>query len=317
MVKTRTKAKGSSTPAAEPGRYRINVVAERTGIPAATLRAWERRYGIPTPSRTESAYRLYSEHDIGLLERMNDLCKSGLSAAEAAKTALEETPTPVVPAAQDMGRSKEALVEQILDAILRFDPFLLETVVSFAMSVAPPLTSFDQIFRPALQEIGSLWESGRISVAQEHLASEVIGRALRSMRLLVEPSEGDRLVLLACLEDEEHALPLYGVAFRFASWGYRTVVLGPRTPPSALATAVDALKPTVIGLSATIAPPAQQAKRIVEAYAEACRGRPWLIGGQGVKELANHVARTDGIVVDRDLAELRPIFERKARLVSR
>ena len=119
------------------------------------------------------------------------------------------------------------------------------------------------------------------------------------------------------VEDEEHALPLYGVAFRFASWGYRTVVLGPRTPPSALATAVDALKPTVIGLSATIAPPAQQAKRIVEAYAEACRGRPWLIGGQGVKELANHVARTDGIVVDRDLAELRPIFERKARLVSR
>ena len=46
------------------GRYRINVVAELTGVPAATLRAWERRYGIPTPARTASSYRLYSDVDV-------------------------------------------------------------------------------------------------------------------------------------------------------------------------------------------------------------------------------------------------------------
>ena len=45
-------------------RYRIQTVSQMTGIPAATLRAWERRYGFPEPERTQSSYRLYSEQDI-------------------------------------------------------------------------------------------------------------------------------------------------------------------------------------------------------------------------------------------------------------
>ena len=45
-------------------RYRINAVAEMTGVPAPTLRAWERRYGIPRPGRSESSYRLYSDADV-------------------------------------------------------------------------------------------------------------------------------------------------------------------------------------------------------------------------------------------------------------
>ena len=51
----------------ENGRYRIQSVAEMTGVSAATLRAWERRYGVPTPSRTASAYRLYGDEDVALV----------------------------------------------------------------------------------------------------------------------------------------------------------------------------------------------------------------------------------------------------------
>lgn len=70
------------------GRFRINVVAETTGIPEATLRAWERRYQVPKPSRTPSGYRLYSPDDVAQVKRMRELCDAGVSPADAAKEIL-------------------------------------------------------------------------------------------------------------------------------------------------------------------------------------------------------------------------------------
>lgn len=72
----------------QPGRFRINVVAETTGIPEATLRAWERRYQVPKPSRTPSGYRLYSQDDVAQVKRMRELCDAGISPADAAKEIL-------------------------------------------------------------------------------------------------------------------------------------------------------------------------------------------------------------------------------------
>ncbi|HEX5661471.1 MAG TPA: MerR family transcriptional regulator [Polyangiales bacterium] len=65
--------------------YRIHWVAEQTGVPEATLRAWERRYSVPTPARTPSGYRVYSKQDVDAVKRMRELCDSGMSASEAAQ----------------------------------------------------------------------------------------------------------------------------------------------------------------------------------------------------------------------------------------
>jgi acyl-CoA hydrolase len=70
------------------GRFRINRVAETTGIPEATLRAWERRYHVPKPSRTPSGYRLYSPDDVAQVRKMRELCEAGVSPADAAKEIL-------------------------------------------------------------------------------------------------------------------------------------------------------------------------------------------------------------------------------------
>lgn len=70
------------------GRFRINWVAETTGIPEATLRAWERRYQVPKPARTPSGYRLYSPDDVAQVKRMRELCDAGISPADAAKEIL-------------------------------------------------------------------------------------------------------------------------------------------------------------------------------------------------------------------------------------
>jgi acyl-CoA hydrolase len=70
------------------GRFRINRVAETTGVPEATLRAWERRYQVPKPSRTPSGYRLYSQGDVAQVRRMRELCEAGIAPADAAKEIL-------------------------------------------------------------------------------------------------------------------------------------------------------------------------------------------------------------------------------------
>ena len=70
------------------GRFRINQVAESTGTPEATLRAWERRYQVPRPERTPSGYRLYSAEDVAQVRKMRELCDGGISPADAAKEIL-------------------------------------------------------------------------------------------------------------------------------------------------------------------------------------------------------------------------------------
>src|SRR6478736_2668158 len=64
--------------------YTIKRAAELTGISVATLRAWERRYGVVSPQRSDGGYRLYGPEDVRALAIMNSLVNEGWSAREAA-----------------------------------------------------------------------------------------------------------------------------------------------------------------------------------------------------------------------------------------
>jgi DNA-binding transcriptional MerR regulator len=285
------------------GRYRIQTVSEMTGVPPATLRAWERRYGIPSPERTESSYRLYSDRDVELIQKLRGLCEDGMAPAEAARLVHRSiNQSGVMPEADPFATARAA----ILDAVDAFDPRALEFAVRRSMFLGASNVVFEQILAPAMRTIGDQWHEGKISVGQEHLASEVLGSAARDMLRLVRVEDRERTALLACFAGEEHALPLYGVAFRMVQWGFRPVVLGARTPPDGLADAVRKLEPSVVGLSVTVVPPAAQARELVDAYAEACGDVPWVVGGVGSEKLRELVEDVGGLVVGRqDLSELK------------
>ena len=55
--------------------YNLKAVVQETGLKPDTLRAWERRYGIPEPDRTGGGHRLYSQHDINTLKWLLDVYK--------------------------------------------------------------------------------------------------------------------------------------------------------------------------------------------------------------------------------------------------
>ncbi|MFY0563924.1 MerR family transcriptional regulator [Archangium lansingense] len=64
--------------------YRIHVAAELSGVRVELIRAWERRYGVLTPRRTPSGYRVYTDRDVALLRRLKQLTEEGVSISEAA-----------------------------------------------------------------------------------------------------------------------------------------------------------------------------------------------------------------------------------------
>lgn len=285
-------------------RYRIQAVSETTGIPSPTLRAWERRYGVPTPDRTGKGYRLYSERDIEMLTRMRDLCDSGMSASDAARLVGDFFSPSEEPVATP-GEPHEIAVQRIVQAVERFDPELLDREIRVAMTMGSASTIFEQIFSPAMRIIGDRWHAGHLSISQEHLATEAISRSSRNLLDIVQPGGSARTVILACWAEEQHALPLYGVAFRLAQWSYRCVVLGPRTPPQAIADAVDRLNPEAVGLSLTLAPPMEQLAVQAREYALATRGTRWLVGGSGVVDARPVLTAAGAIVFQGDAEALR------------
>lgn len=278
------------------GKYRIQAVADMTGIPAATLRAWERRYGLPDPGRTESSYRLYSEHDIAMVRRVRELCDGGMAPSEAARIVIEEADTwSAAPAnnADPYDRARQAVVE----AIVSFDPKQAENAVRHAMALGPATSVYDRIFSPAMREIGDRWHEGELSVAQEHLATRMLDDATVTMLRLVEREDAERSVVLACFADEDHEFPSYGVALHMASWGYRLVRLGARTPPPAVQHAVEELDPALVALSCTITPTPHRARELVEGYARACGDTPWVVGGESAASLSEVIQAHGGTVI--------------------
>lgn len=295
-------------------RFRIHTVAELTGIPASTLRAWERRYGIPSPERTESAYRLYSDEDVDLLKRMKCLCEGGIAPSEASRML---TPTEVAEPmeANPVTCPYNEATRRIFAAVDAFDPAMVRLELTRATYLGCASAVFEQVISPTMRVVGQRWHEGRLTVAQEHMASEILLGAARDMYRLTQPSS-ERLLLLACVEGEHHSLPLYGVAFRLASWGYRTEILGADTPPSAIADAVTALGPSGVGLSMTTAPRVEDPEGLLKRYAEACGDRPWVLGGPAAPSFAASVAKLGGIVCGDDIVQVRAALER-ALLVAR
>lgn len=294
--------------------YRIQTVAEMTGVPASTLRAWERRYGIPTPQRTASSYRLYGERELDQVRRLRDLCAGGLAPSEAAQMVLDGAPErPPVADEPSGGTPFDEAVQRILCSVEEFDPVRLRTEVARASYLGNGATVFESVLRPAMTSIGQRWHEGTLSVAHEHMASEVLLGAARDFFRLLQPESGDRLAVLACFAGEHHVLALYGVACRLAQWGFRCEVLGADTPPEAVASAVAALDPQLVGLSVTVGPSEHAAPALLDAYAAAMGQTPWVVGGAASERLRRGVEARGGLCAGADLTNIRAQLEASMR----
>lgn len=206
------------------GVFTIAEVEERTGLSSALLRQWERRYGFPRPERSPGGHRLYSETDLEALRNIKSWISEGVAPAQAVKRYLEGL-------TQEGPRPPEMLSLELEEALLRADTEAADRVLSEAHRLHPMEAVVMEVISPCLRRIGDGWHMGRVTTAQEHLASTYLRGALQGLFSLMGGSLGPT-VLVSTLPGEQHEIGSLIVALFLRRAGYTVHYLGPNTPLS-------------------------------------------------------------------------------------
>lgn len=234
--------------------YWTNTVAEMTGIPKNTLIAWERRYGLVSPERTESGYRLYTDSDVRLLLRVKELLDDGYRISEVVRLLTREpggTPLPEPQAGTEAG-GLEGLRDRLLSRLLDFDLDGAEQI-SRAFVTLPFETLLDEVYLPLLQEVGERWERSEATVVQEHFVSGWCRERILAMARRVEPgAPGAPEAFCGTAQGERHEFGALGVAFHLANRGYRVLYLGADVPTSQLLELIAERRPALVAVSAVL-----------------------------------------------------------------
>lgn len=259
--------------------YNTRAVVQRTGVPADTFRAWERRHGVPSPARSHGNQRLYSERDIATIAWLKDQTNHGIAISQAVHLfhhpgSLEFTDDHHVshPSFHNNGaHDGERMIrfrDNIVDALIRFDAGVAAQVVEEAMALVSVEDVCLHVLQPALYEIGNRWKEGSISISVEHFASAFVSRRLGALFNLSHPEQGRGPVVAACLEGELHDVGLLLTCLFLSRRGFRIVYLGPNLPFEDLLETTRRLRPPIVLLSASTPASAEQLATAARALIE-------------------------------------------------
>jgi DNA-binding transcriptional MerR regulator len=243
----------STTPA-----FNLKVVLKETGIAADTLRAWERRYGLPMPQRSAGGHRLYSQRDIETIKWLIKRQAEGLSISRAVDLWNEQlasgadplagpVPSSILPAAS---ANLENLRRDWIDACLNFSESTAEQTLNQAFSMFPVEAVCMEVLQKGLSEIGDLWYENRASVQQEHFAS---GLAIRRLDALLSASPAptrNQTIIIGCPSNEWHTFTPLLLALLIRRRGLNVLYLGANVPISQFTDTVKNAKADLVVLVA-------------------------------------------------------------------
>jgi MerR family transcriptional regulator, light-induced transcriptional regulator len=247
--------------------FNIGAVTRMTGIPITTLHAWERRYGFPHSSaRTQGGHRLYSEKDVNLLRTVKAQIDQGITARQAVlavhKMDLEgrlpggnsiESARPVAPLSVS-----PASQAQLTEALYQHDLDRADQLMGEMLAFYSPEDITLNILGPVLNELGEAWAAGRITVTDEHLASNYLRQRLLMWLVTGPPARQSKPIVLACAPGEWHegSLLMLGVLLRRRGWP--VAYLGQDVPFPDLADFIEQIQPAALVLVGMLEEPAGQ-----------------------------------------------------------
>lgn len=262
-------------------RLTVAAVARRLGVAPATLRTWDRRYGLGPTLHAAGAHRRYSRSDIARLEAMRRLVLDGVPPSDAARIAVDQVPPgdrapagdepasagppgpsgrlpayePAEPATGGGpggpgGRvlalpGADPEVRGLARAAMALDSAALRAALERSIAERGVIATWDTLLRPVLIAAGHRWETTGDGIEVEHLIADTAMGVFRSMPEAPEPPNG-RPILLACAAEELHSLPLSALAAALAERGMGARMLGGGMPLSSLAAAVRRTGPAVL-----------------------------------------------------------------------
>ena len=224
-------SKKSETYDADEPLYTVSAVAERVGVPTATLRSWNQRYGVGPPEHSRGQHRLYSATDIAVVRRMYELIVEGASPRSAARTAIDS----VRPARGDAAA--------LLVAAFDFDVFTAGLLLDRHLRHFGVLDTWDHLIRPAFDAIALRQSHGEGCIDVEHALSWTVTRSLQRFPLA---GPGEVLVDHSRVHPHEtHSLALEALRAALMERGRGALMLGADVPRTALIDAVERKGPPV------------------------------------------------------------------------
>jgi len=243
--------------------YNLKVVLKETGIAADTLRAWERRYGLPAPQRSQGGHRLYSERDIQTIKWLMARQVEGLSISRAVDLWNENLASGLdplaglAPSAFGSPQTTTAIYipqETTLDsmrshwiaACLNFNEIGAEQTLNQAFSMFPVEAVCVEILQKGMSEIGSKWYENQASVQQEHFASGLAMRRLDT--LLISSPTPSRLqnILVGCPANEWHTFIPLMLSLFLRRRGLNVIYLGANVPAEKFEETVQAVRASLV-----------------------------------------------------------------------
>ena len=290
--------------------YNIKAVVQATGISPSTLRAWERRYNMCQPQRSESGYRLYSERDIAIIRWLKAQVDAGMSISQAvswldtiteeAKSAeevalpaphsggvgLNHMPLALASSGRIAVRDFSSLQRELLEAIITFDEFSADTLLSEAFAMYSVEQVGENIIKPVLYEIGDRWHRGEISITLEHYGSNLLLQRMATLLRAVPNGTGGPLIWVGCAPGELHEIGPMLLTIYLRRRGYRVHYLGQNLSAEDVSREIYRQQPAIVLFSASTINAVHELARLTTLLGE--NGANHMVVGYGGQIFNKH-----------------------------
>jgi DNA-binding transcriptional MerR regulator len=296
--------------------YNIKAVSRFTGLRPVTLRAWERRYGLPEPTRGEHGHRLYSEYDVRVLNWLKRQIDAGMNIGRAVDYLLELKDTGRDPALQSTSQqdtqplSLDRLRENLMQHLIALDENGAKETLRRAFSIYAVDDVLTHVVQAVLVDLGEAWHRGELPVAVEHYASQFFIQHLMSMMSSTASVSHSGIIVAAAAPGEFHHIGLLILVVMLRWRGWDTRYLGPNLELDLLDQAVETIRPKALLFSATRSASAHALLRLPEVLERLPEPKPLLIFGGQAFQSPEFVGTLPGLLISGTPVEIVNEIER-------
>ena len=235
-------------------KFTIEKVSKMTGLPATTLRNWEKRYGFPRPVRSASGHRAYVSKDLEFLRKVKDWIASGHTLSQIAsfyQTEVVEASEKNQPKTPEKRPSKqywefetdvEFRVNLLFDSLLEYDMFTSVAHYTMLNTKLSPEDLVSEVFEPLLLRSAEAHRLEEITAAQLHFIVGFVRQRLMSfLSMGMTPSQDKRFVMAMISEDADELGSLL-IAAMMKFRGYSVFLMGPQLSLNEMTSALQELK---------------------------------------------------------------------------
>jgi DNA-binding transcriptional MerR regulator len=230
----------------------VAAVARRIGVAPATLRTWDRRYGLGPSSHEAGEHRRYCPNDLAKLTMMRRLITSGVAPCDAAIRAKAHEGSATFDNLVEEFVVRDEVVDSLHRASKSLDKNFVETLLRKDIADNGVIASWTEVIVPLLFLVGDEWAATGTGIEVEHMLSEMIKRLLREGVVEIKDPVNTQPVLLASVGEELHCLALHALAAALAEKRIETYFLGARTPLEAISGMVKRAAPPAVFLWAQL-----------------------------------------------------------------